>query len=165
MFILISLIRVKKDEEAVLHNLMQFYIYEFNKYIPLKLEMNGSYKNFNLERYWDDPNYHAYFVKLHEEYIGFALVASSAENSPNVIEEFFIIQKYKGHGYGKEVAQNLFNMFPGKWRISQIEKNLPAKAFWRSVISNYTNGKFEESIDENQRTIQVFDTMEINQTS
>jgi len=160
---LVKLIPVSQDEEAILHNLMQYYIYEFSKYLPkIKLEQNGSYKPFKLDQYWTDTNFHAFFIKLEEEYIGFALVKNETKTSPNSINEFFIIQKYNGKGYGKIVATKLFNMFPGKWRITQIEKNYPAQAFWRSIISNYTNGHFKESYDESRKSIQEFDTRLIN---
>ncbi|PEJ60667.1 GNAT family N-acetyltransferase [Bacillus sp. AFS002410] len=154
---LINIIKVKKEEESILHNLMQFYIYEFTKYLSdLKLGQSGTYHKFNLEKYWVNQNYHALFIKHKDELIGFALIESLTETASNQVEEFFIIKKYKGNGIGKKVAIELFNMFPGKWSISQIEKNEPAKAFWRNVIRSYTNGNFTERIDENKKTIQEF---------
>ncbi|MBP0725240.1 GNAT family N-acetyltransferase [Bacillus sp. RG28] len=160
---MVNLFPVSQDEEAILHNLMQFYIYEFSKYLQkIKLEQNGSYKPFELDQYWTNPNFHAFFIKLEEEYIGFTLVENETETSPNSIREFFIIQKYNGRGYGKIVATKLFNMFPGKWRITQVEKNYPAQGFWRSTISNYTNDHFKERYDENRKSIQEFDTRLIN---
>ncbi|MFF2877978.1 GNAT family N-acetyltransferase [Gottfriedia sp. NPDC057991] len=159
---MIKIVKVKKEEESKLHNLMQFYIYEFIKYLPeIKLGENGSFHKFNLEKYWRELDYQAFFVLYKEELIGFALIETSSESTPNCIEEFFIIEKYKGHGFGKKVAIELFNKFPGKWSISQIEKNEPARAFWRNVIQYYTNGNFTERVDENKKTIQEFDTYEI----
>jgi len=160
---LVNIISVSKDEETILHNLMQFYIYEFSKYLPnIKVEESGAYKPFDLDQYWTNPNFHAFFIKLKEEFIGFALIENETESSPNSIKEFFIIQKYNGRGYGKIVATELFNMFPGKWRITQVEKNYPAQAFWRSTISKFTNGHYKEKYDENRRSIQEFDTRLIN---
>ncbi|PGS47307.1 GNAT family N-acetyltransferase [Bacillus sp. AFS041924] len=156
---MINIVKVKKEEESILHNLMQFYIYEFTKYLPnLKLGQNGSYHKFNLENYWANLNHHAFFVKHNDELIGFALIEASSENC---IEEFFIIEKYKGKGFGKKAAIELFDLFPGKWYISQIETNEPAKAFWRNVIHYYTKGNFTEKIDVNKKTIQEFNTFEI----
>ena len=34
-------------------------------------------------------------------------------------------------------------MFPGGWEISQWENNLPAQNFWRQIISEYTNEKYD----------------------
>ena len=60
------------------------------------------------------------------------------------------------------LEREVFDMFPGKWKVTQIQKNYPAQAFWRSVIGNYTNGNFSESYDEKRKSIQEFDTS-INQ--
>ncbi|WP_042148072.1 GNAT family N-acetyltransferase [Paucisalibacillus sp. EB02] len=141
--------KVEAIEEEVLHNLIQFYIYEFSKYIPsIRVEHNGAYKPFNLEKYWIQNNFHAYFVKEETELIGFALVESAIETSPNTIEEFFIMAKYRGKGYGKKIAKELFSMFPGNWEITQIENNRPAHAFWQGLINDITNGKFIERFEE-----------------
>jgi predicted acetyltransferase len=154
---MVHLIKVLKHEEHILHNLMQFYIYEFSKYMPqITLEQDGSYKPFDLNQYWENPNDHPFFIKLDEEYIGFALIESETVEFPNTVKEFFIIQKYNGKGYGKIAATKLFNIFPGKWKVNQIAKNYPAQAFWRSVISSFTNGSYRESYDENRRSVQEF---------
>lgn len=135
--------KVKKNEETLLHNLMQFYIYEFSKYIPeIKLEKDCTYKPFELSLYWEGKTHHAYFICLDADIIGFALIESSKEI--NTIHEFFIQAGYQAKGFGKVAARKLFEAFDGYWNISQIEKNQPAQAFWRNMISDITNGEMEE---------------------
>ncbi|WP_316568666.1 GNAT family N-acetyltransferase [Neobacillus sp. YIM B06451] len=159
---MINLVRVKKEEEETLHHLMQFYIYEFAALKPeIKLEQDGTYKRFDLTSYWVEPNRHPFFIKLDDELIGFALVATGNEENPNSIEEFQVIRKYNGFGYGRQAALKLFSMFPGRWRITQIEANDPAKAFWRKVIGQYTNGSYSETTDANRRTIQEFKNVHV----
>ncbi|WP_079480841.1 GNAT family N-acetyltransferase [Halobacillus salinus] len=124
---------------------MQFYIYEFSTYIPeIKLEDNGSYKPFDLEKYFSDDHHHAFFIELDDELIGFALVESATSTEPNTIQEFFILEKHKGNGYGKVAARKLFRRFPGEWEITQIENNAPAHAFWLGLIDELTGGNFME---------------------
>ena len=65
------------------------------------------------------------------------------------IAEFFILRKYRRQGIGQIVAHRIFDMFPGKWRVAQEERNFPAQAFWRKVVSRYTNGQFREMQDDN----------------
>jgi predicted acetyltransferase len=155
---MIELVRVLKDEEQTLHTLMQFYIYEFAQYLPsITLEENGLYKPFDLTPYWSLPNHHPFFIKKDNELIGFALVESATKTEPNTILEFFIIRKYNGKGFGKLAATKLFNMFSGKWHITQIEKNYPAQAFWRNIISTFTNGNYSERYDEKRRSVQEFE--------
>lgn len=156
---MITLVKVLKEEEPILQNLIQFYIYEFTQFLPsISLEENGQYKPFQLEHFWTSPNHHPFFIKKDEELIGFALVESATENDPNTMLEFFIVRKYNGKGYGKMAATELFKLFPGKWHITQVERNYPAQAFWRSTISKFTSGNYTERYDEKRKSIQEFDT-------
>jgi predicted acetyltransferase len=155
---LIQLQNVTEQEEPILQNLLQFYIYEFSQFVPqITLEADGSYQPFPLEKYWSNPHSHAFFIKYQEEHVGLALIAEGTASEPSIVEQFFIIRKYMGRGFGKEAAVQLFDRFPGKWRVWQIKKNEPARAFWRKVISCCTNGNYTESLDEERRTVQEFE--------
>ncbi|WP_238018492.1 GNAT family N-acetyltransferase [Oceanobacillus jordanicus] len=156
---MLNLQKVQPVEEDVLQSIMQFYIYEFSKYIPtISLGENGQYDPFNLKKYWDNDNFHAFFVKLEDELIGFVLIEGSKVSSPNTIKEFFIMAKHSGKGYGKEIAKKLFNMFPGFWKITQIENNKSAHAFWHKVVKEFTNGSFMEFLKDGKFT-QEFNTI------
>ncbi|MFP7255046.1 GNAT family N-acetyltransferase [Terribacillus goriensis] len=147
---------VKNSEETMLHNLMQFYIYEFSKYNPeIKLEKDCTYKPFDLSRYWKGDTHHAFFICLETEVIGFALIESDKKR--NTVLEFFVLAGYQGKGYGKAAARSLFEAFSGYWNVSQIEKNQPAQNFWRNLISVITNGEMEE-VYENRMYVQKFHT-------
>ncbi|MFD1334916.1 GNAT family N-acetyltransferase [Oceanobacillus iheyensis] len=157
-----NLEKVTKGKESILHNLMQFYIYEFSKFVPeIRLEQDGTYKLFNLNRYWENSNFHAFFIKLENEYICFALVESESKSFPNTFHEFFIIATYSGKGYGEKAATELMLMFPGNWIITQIEANYPAQAFWRKLVYKLTNGDVTERYDKERRSIQEFHTSSI----
>jgi predicted acetyltransferase len=151
----INLVRVKQEDELTLHNLIQFYIYEFTVFQEIKLEQNGSYAPFDLKPYWTEPDHHAFFILYEGELAGFALIESG---EPNVILEFFILRKFYRRGFGKMAAIKLFDQFPGKWSITQVEKNEPARNFWRKVIGEYTGGNYIELIDDRNRSIQEFHT-------
>lgn len=151
--------KVTYNQEQILHNIMQFYIYEFSRFIPaIKLEDNGAYQPFDLTSYWQQKNEHAFFIKNHTELIGFALVESGINGEPHSINEFFVMKKYNGKGYGAMAAIKLFTMFPGSWKITQIPNNYPAQAFWRKVINQYTNGNYYEYYDSKRRSIQEFNS-------
>ncbi|WP_053071815.1 GNAT family N-acetyltransferase [Ornithinibacillus contaminans] len=159
---MLNLQRVQAKEEHVLQNIMQFYIYEFSKYIPIiSVEEDGAYEPFKLDKYWDNENFHAYFIKKDDELIGFALVESAKDSYPNTIQEFFIMAKHSGKGYGKEAAKKLFTMFPGDWKITQIVKNKPAHSFWHGLIQEISKGKFTEYFKEG-KYIQEFNTENLN---
>ncbi|MEH7885038.1 GNAT family N-acetyltransferase [Bacillus sp. JJ1609] len=155
---MIYLVPVKQGDEDTLHNLMQLYIYEFTVYQEIKLEGNGRYAPFDLKPYWTDQNMHAFFIIHEGELAGFALVESGSEDVPHIIREFFIMRKFYRMGFGKAAAVKLFDLFPGKWSITQVEKNEPAKTFWRKIIREYTDGNYTERYDDRNRSIQEFDT-------
>ncbi|WP_226577613.1 GNAT family N-acetyltransferase [Halobacillus litoralis] len=155
---MVHLQKVQLEELSTLHNLMQFYIYEFSKYLPeIKLGNDGSYQPFHLDKYWTDDHFHAYFIRLDEELIGFALVGSAVDSTPNTIQEYFIMAKHKGKGYGKEIAKRLFKIFPGEWEVIQIEQNKPARAFWSSVIKEISGRNYTERYEDG-KYIQRFQT-------
>lgn len=158
-FILVHLEAVPYKQEQILHNMIQFYIYEFSNFISsIKLEANGAFNHFDLRDYWTKENYHAFFIKFDSELVGFVLVECGLNNHPHSINEFFVMRKYNGKGYGAAAATTIFDMFPGSWKITQIPNNYPAQAFWRKVINEYTNGDYSEYYDDRRRSIQEFKT-------
>ncbi len=153
----IEVVRVEKSEQQILHNIMQFYIYDFSQFInSIEVNEQGLYEPFNLEEYWTRENKHPFFIKVDGILAGFVLVNSQTGTSPASIAEFFILKKYSGKGIGKIVARKVFDMFLGEWRITQIAKNYPAQAFWRSVIKDYTNDQYSETYDNSRRSVQEF---------
>ncbi len=60
-------------------------------------------------------------------------------------------------GIGRLAAFAAFDMFRGLWEVNEIPSNARAIAFWRSVISEYTSGRFEETTYGEGDPCQVFD--------
>jgi predicted acetyltransferase len=151
--------RATEAEQSIIDNLSQFYIYEFGPLnAAIQLRPDGLYKGFDgLERYWRDPTLHPFLIFVDRELAGFALVAARRADQRNNIDQFFILRKFMGRGAGRAAAKALFDLFPGKWQVTQIRKNYAAQAFWRSVLAEYTKDTFHEHYDENRRSIQEFD--------
>ncbi|MGZ4164902.1 MAG: GNAT family N-acetyltransferase [Tumebacillaceae bacterium] len=154
----VELVRVPLEELPVLENLSRYYVYEFSQYIPqIKVHADGQFGALNgLETYWTEPQKHPFFLYADGELAGFALVSSATAEEPNNMDEFYVLRKFEGRGIGKKAAMQLFDRFPGKWTVTQIQKNYPAQAFWRSVIMAYTNNQHTERYDEQRRSIQEF---------
>jgi predicted acetyltransferase len=155
----IQLQNISLEEKPILENLMEYYVYEFSQYIDsIELKEDGRYGFEGLDDYWMDSNRHPFFIKVFGKLAGFVLVRTvDVDSEPlHTIAEFFIMKKYGGKGIGKTAAKRIFDLFPGKWQVTQIEKNYPAQAFWRSLISEYTNGKYEERYDQRRRSVQEF---------
>jgi predicted acetyltransferase len=59
------------------------------------------------------------------------------------------MRPYRRSGAGKQAATAVFRTFSGKWIVHQVPGNVPAQAFWRRVIGQFTGGQFEDEVDEN----------------
>lgn len=155
----IKLVPIEREEEHIFQNMSQYYIYEFSRFLDfIELNDEGEYDPFTLKDYWNNPKRHPFFVKAEGRLAGFVLVSTGTEDEDvHSISEFFIMQKYNGKGIGKKAAVEVFDRFPGKWKIFQVEKNYPAQAFWRSVINKYTDGNYREWYDEKRRSFQEFE--------
>ena len=95
---------------------------------------------------------------------GFALVRALESSELGVLysmSEFFIVRKFRRQGIGSRVAKLLFDMFPGRWEVSQEAGNKDAQEFWKRVIGIYTKEVFQmETLDGGP--LLLFDNMEAN---
>lgn len=154
-----ELIRASKEFKDIIKNLMQFYIYDFSEFVPNDVESDGLFKPYaSLDDYWQEEEHRfPYLIKISEKCVGFVLVRSNNSERYNYfsIAEFFVMRKYRRSGIGKAAAGRLFDLYKGNWEVEQRESNMPAQAFWRKVIADYTQGAFAERA-ENGRSIQYF---------
>ncbi len=71
------------------------------------------------------------------------------------------MRRYRRQGVGKRVAFAVFDRFPGRWEVRQIQANLPGQRFWKDVIAEYTRNRFEETVLDNEAwrgPVQSFDS-------
>jgi len=143
----IKIEKVPRAKKRVLARLMQLYLYDFNEFYNDDVSRYGLFEYKMLDKYWSEPNRHPFIVYVDGMIAGFVLVSAHSYLKANKggmsIAEFFIMPKYRRKGVGKHVAFHIFDMFPGRWEVSETKKNIPAQKFWRSVIGEYTNGKYE----------------------
>jgi predicted acetyltransferase len=155
----LKLIRASGEHEAVIKNLMQFYIYDFSEFVACEVEEDGLFEAYpHLKEYWKENNRFPYVIKKDEKYAGFVLVRfiESEKRDYFSVAEFFILKKYRRAGIGKSVAAQIFNLHKGQWEVYQKESNKPAQLFWNKVIDEYTRGQFKER-SENGKRIQDFE--------
>ncbi len=102
-----------------------------------------------MDVFWEWPNMQAYLILLNGWPAGFAFVASPPNATRGVdyrLQEFFVLNKARRLGVGTRAARMLFDRLPGRWELSYDPENLPAVAFWRKLITDYTNGHFTEEM-------------------
>ncbi|AIQ64258.1 GNAT family acetyltransferase [Paenibacillus stellifer] len=155
---------VPAERKAIISRLMQFYLYDFTRYLELDVDREGAFPAYpGLEAYWNSGhNKFAYLITCNERPAGFALVDRLLRSKEGefYMTEFFVMQKYRRFGVGTWAAHRLFDMFQGDWKVSQIRANTPARTFWHKVISEYTGGVFEEKHNSQQgNPSQYFSTL------
>jgi predicted acetyltransferase len=103
-----------------------------------------------MARWFADDSSHPLILLKNERPIGFALVSRPPRNQRDTVDfrmaEFFVTPKQRRLGIGRDAALLIFRRFAGAWEISEFLYNKPAVAFWRSVVNEFTGGKYRESI-------------------
>lgn len=134
-----------KDKE-VLKKLFQFYLHDLSEYTDaLNINSQGEFDNDDVDTFFDETNLNPMTIKIKEEIIGFIFLNHSMGKAVDyIINDIFILRKYRNRGLGKIVTDKLFRLYPGKYGLIELIKNKPAIRFWHSVF-NDKNLKFEES--------------------
>ncbi len=161
----IELAEATLAEKPVLANLFQLYVYDFTEYTDADIEPDGRFSAPYLDSFWSEPGRVPFLARVDGALAGFALVmrGSHLTGGPDVtdMDEFFVMRRYRRSGVGSEVARRIFERFPGRWEVREMRNNTPAQAFWRTVISRYTGGRFKERAWDDERwhgLVQSFDS-------
>lgn len=152
----IELIDAPITAKTTIQNLARFYVYELSRYsdnLPFwEFPEDGLYeakdKYFHYDKYWSEPGYFPFLIRVDGELAGFALVKNKGL-TPDIewnLVEFFIVAKFQGKGIGRAIAKKIFDKFSGMWQLMQMPQNIPAIKFWQSVLNEYTKGQFSEEI-------------------
>jgi predicted acetyltransferase len=130
---------VKLQQKELLYEML--YVYE--------QELIGD-NNLNeykyLDSYWEKVNRKPYFIIVNKIISGFALVNQHTlvQKDGHNIAEFYVKKELRNKEIGKKAAFKLFNLFPGKWEVRQLNSNPKARIFWNKVIKDYSNNHYEE---------------------
>lgn len=149
------------SQKDLLRGLMNLYLYDFSEYTGEDVNQAGGFTYGWLPRYWAEAERHPFLILVDGKPGGFVLVrdqqGQGEEQPTHHIAEFFILRKYRRMGVGRRAAWAVFDRFPGRWFVSEVEENLTALAFWRRVISEYTGGDYEEKrVEEWEGPVQIF---------
>jgi len=98
----------------------------------------------NLQLYSIADDRYIYILKKSDTIIGFAMVNKHLRfNSKGLaVAEFYIQKNHEKKGYGRRLAEHVFEKLPGNWEVAVSLKNKSALVFWNQVVSSYTDGKF-----------------------
>lgn len=151
----VTLHRVSENEKDIFKNLMQFFAYDFSELNKMDINENGVYHQLpDVEEYYSDSNYTSFFIKVEGKLAGLVVVKKIAEENVSYLRHFFVMRKYRRLKVGETAANMIFDMFSGKWRVSQFDFNEPAIFFWRKIIERYTESNYIETRRKDGRGIQ-----------
>ena len=153
------------EHKPVFERLMQLYLHDLSEFDGTDVDEVGLFRYQYLEHYWYEPNRFPFLIYCDGKLAGLALVNSHTvlleQGKARSIAEFFVMGKYRRQGVGKRAAFNIFDRFPGKWEVGEMQANTTSHQFWRAVIGEYTDGKFSETSLNNPSwhgPVQTFDT-------
>jgi predicted acetyltransferase len=137
--------RATAGDRLPIYRMLELYQYDLSDIWPQELDACGEY-GYALDRYWQGAHCHAFVALVDEHYAGFALVDGAVKvgSSGRWMDQFFVLKKYRRAGLGKAVAMRVFADLPGHWEVGQMPDNVSAQAFWRRVVDEYTNGRYDE---------------------
>lgn len=140
----------EENGKDIILNLMQIYTYELSFFedatTSFKLLDTGLYAvSRYIELYWKEEKRHPYILKCDGELAGFVLVRFN-ENDMYEIAEFFVLNKYRKHGAGRFMANEMFRRYKGKWEIQTLLKNKRAQEFWRKIVKEVSNDNYKEHL-------------------
>jgi predicted acetyltransferase len=138
--------KIGPESNVLLRNLFEHYIHDLAEWFEIDTQADGSY-SYDTSSVWKN-GYNAYLAKVGHSIAGFAVVGSAVEWLGDIgahdVHEFFVIRRFRRIGIGRRMATLLWDEHPGEWLVRVLELNAPAVAFWRSAISDYSDGSYDE---------------------
>ena len=145
----VSVSPATEAEGPALRRLMQLYCYDFSDFSKMKMNDDGTFGNPEFIEEQFGAEHASYTLRCRGAMVGFAIVSPrnflTGKSGVTDMAQFFVMRGYRREGVGRTAATILFDRHPGPWEVRVIEENLPAEAFWRSVIERYTSGAFKVS--------------------
>lgn len=161
----IELLRAAPAHRTLLRQLYEHYCHDFSPMTRVDIGDDGYWTGDDFLDPWPDE-LHIYLIRVAQRWAGFAWIAWGSYAEPHgpahfLMDEFFILRKYRRRGVGEWAAVWLFNQYSGVWEVGEIPENVEALQFWRTILGRYTNGQFKEVNVDNEYwhgPVQIFET-------
>ena len=157
----IEILKVNKKDKDIIANLMQFYQYDFTDFGGEHLGERAKFTYKYFDCYWEDSDRHPFLILYDKQIAGFSFVNEYSHlgyENAHSIAEFFILRYFRKKGIGFQAAKKIIEKFPGKWEISQTEKNVNAQKFWLKFVRSLKGQDFEKVVlNESGKVVLAFD--------
>lgn len=134
---------VEENDKEVLRNLLEYYLYDFNYYYEDDLNENGRFEFIGVEPYINNNFYKAFFILVDNHYAGFVLTYTGKEKS--VVEEFWIMPKYRKGMFAFEVLTKVLSKMNDKIEFVILNKN----ERWLKVVDYWIRKNYQVLSMEN----------------
>ncbi|MBY0011169.1 GNAT family N-acetyltransferase [Paenibacillus typhae] len=104
--------------------------------------------------WWEKPGcLYPFLFKAGSLPAGFTLIATPPHCAQGVdyfVNEFFVLQPFRGTGIARQAAVSVFERFKGVWELhtNPAAKNIIGQKFWRKTVAGYTNHNYHEAVEE-----------------
>jgi len=141
-----QVVLVDESADPILHNLFEFYLHDMAEWFEFDQTIAGNY-TYDTNEVWQS-GIDVHFLYHGKIPVGFGLVGSAEEwlpgKSAKDMDEFFVVRRHRRSRLGRAFATYLWESYRGPWLVRVLQNNLPAIAFWRSIIASHTDGHYRE---------------------
>jgi predicted acetyltransferase len=137
---MIRLMTVSSEQRTLLWNIHQKYLYEMTNYYDNEMDSEGNYHYGYFDSYFTDPRRTALLIYRDQTLAGFAMINPYSyvrEHPDHVLAEFTVFPGFRRQHLAKAAAEQILEMFPGRWEIKYNEKNTAARNLWNQIAAQY----------------------------
>jgi predicted acetyltransferase len=156
----LEIVPATREHADILARLWPLYQYDMSEVGGTPINAHGLFEDesmrvhdyrADLESWWRNADgLHPYLIRVDSRAAGLVLVGDAPRFAPadvdHAIVEFFVLRGFRGGGIGREVAEEIFRRYPGRWELQVFPANAPALAFWRKVIGGLVGEAFSETV-------------------
>ena len=160
----VTLEKINQDKKEVLRNLYSLYLHDLSTYTDgLQISESGSFEFDSFSLIGEKEGVTPYFIIADEKLAGFVLIleAPFTTKVDIVINDFFILNSFRGKGVGKAAVSEIFTHNKGSYYVSQLVKNQKAVHFWKKVYQQERTDFVEQTEIQDREEI-VYQTFIIN---
>lgn len=140
---MLRLKRVEVAEKDDLYNLLQKYLAELSIFVEIEKNSDGEYYYKYFDDYWRDKQRIPYYLVNNNRAVGFVFLRLEVDKGVNSIAEFYVLEEYRGLGYGTQLIRFIFEAHPAKFEIIYNNANISAKNFWNKVSREFSQVDYE----------------------
>lgn len=148
-------LRIATDKDKELYrNLFNMYHNDLAPYCDdlTEVDEEGYYDKQAVDCYFNgDENIIPYVIMKNDKAVGVIVLTKPPYvklGCDYCIQEFFVLNSFRGKNVAEEVCKQLTDKYTGKYCLIVLNKNTRAINFWRKFTDKYTAKMSEGKLDE-----------------